>query len=466
MALPQPKPEFEQPTIEQPQVRNLALPPGKGFPGAVDRSPKKPTIFTWLGELLPFDTRKAEFKFFLLYILALTYVILFPFDFKFGPSDWTLQSLAFHKARFGWGDMAMNLVMFLPFGFLGVRAMRSPFRPLHYTILITLLALPVAYLLQYVLYYVPSRGPNRIDVLVNLAACFAAGWFGSVSKFRFFGGKRKLGMELWLSAPLTLAAFWVAYHLFPFVPVFSMAQITSSIAPLLDSPRISLLQTFRFFTGWLIFAHLCSTHMNRPLATKWLALILAAVVVGQVFMPRTVLTINVILGGLTALLAWHTLFKGSDRRARALAPLLMCMLLLHALIPFNPNWEELPRIHWLPLGGFLTWYIFGNIGIFFAKMFMYGGLVWLMAEIPISWRRATVLSFLYLCLIEVLQYMYHLPHPHIVETTDPVILLLMALWIKWCRPRIVQIDYIGPERRTADGVVMGSGARKTWQVKG
>lgn len=38
-----------------------------------------------------------------------------------------------------------------------------------------------------------------MDTFWNVFGCFLAGGFGSVSKFRFVGGKR--GQELWKSAP-------------------------------------------------------------------------------------------------------------------------------------------------------------------------------------------------------------------------------------------------------------------------
>jgi VanZ family protein len=451
MALPQPKPEFEQPPIEQPQAQPLALPPGRSFPGMVDRTPKRRTLLDLLRELLPFDTRKAEFKFFLVIAGLIAYGSLYPFHIHFGPSDWTLRSLAFHRPPISLGDIASNVVLFLPFGFLGVRAMRSPFRPWHYVLLITLLALIVSYLIQYLQYYVPSRIPSRLDVICNVAGAFLAGTFGSVSRFRFFGGKRKLGVELWHSAPLLLAGCWVAYLLVPFIPSVDLGQIKNSLKPLLLHPELSPMEIFRNFTGWLVFAHLCSAHMKRPLRSRLLVLVMAATLLGQVLIMRNAVTWSHVLGSLTALLVWHALFKSSDRRERTLAPLLMIMLLLHALLPFDPDWIVDRNFHWLPLSGFLEGYRFINISVLFSKMFFYGGLVWLMQEASIKWGRATVLPLILLCSIELLQYMFNLKG-HVPETTDPLILVLMAYWIKWYRPKPLRIDYIGPERRGAETV--------------
>ncbi len=88
-------------------------------------------------KILPFQYRSTEFRIFLVVIALISYGSLHPFKFRlniYSPEIIApLFSRGYDLKIVSWEDLASNIILFMPFGFMGVRALQTPFKPAYYT---------------------------------------------------------------------------------------------------------------------------------------------------------------------------------------------------------------------------------------------------------------------------------------------------------------------------------------------
>ncbi|OEU63853.1 MAG: hypothetical protein BBJ57_04575 [Desulfobacterales bacterium PC51MH44] len=381
-------------------------------------------------QIMPFQTKKTAFKFFLFITFLIAYGSVFPFNFQLDSIDLTIlkSSLMFWRQPSILGDIMSNICLFVPFGFLGVRSMRSPFKPISYALIITLYGLLFAFLLQALQLFLPGRIPSLQDIIWNYAGCLTGAWLGVVKRFHFFGDRR--GKDLWISVPLLLVGCWMACRLIPFVPSLDWGEIKHGLKPLLLHPDLSFANIFRDFVAWTIFAHLCSSARARPLPIVYFAIMILCVLGTQVIIVNRVVTLPNVLGALTAVIIWWGVLRNSQKRTAILITLTFGMVVVQGLMPFNLT-EGKQALQWIPFHGFLSGNMLWNTIVLFEKMFLYGSMVWLLEESNINWTWSAIISTAWVSMVEIGQmwFSHHSP-----EITDPLIILLMALWIKLYRP--------------------------------
>lgn len=401
-----------------------------------------------LSRILPFQLSKTEFKLFVTYTLLIIYGTLYPFNFQF--QEVPLQDLLTHYIpvqQIDLDDMGLNLLLFMPFGFLGVRAMRSPFLPDFYSLSVTLCCVPLAFVLQFLQIMIPSRVPSLLDVLLNILGCGLAAAFGASPRFRFFWGKR--GTEHWKSIPLFLALCWLGYLLAPFLPSLEPGFILEGIKPLWPHPEFSLLSTLLFLTGWAMFAQALSEHMDQPLRPWKLMVIIFHVWAGQILIMHSSITVSHVTGSLIACIIWAMMWQRTDQgKLKILFGLLLLTVSLRGLYPFELSSSGYIDFHFLPFTGFLEGSREINLPMLFLKVFLYGSTIWFLERSGTSSRNAFLLCLVWITLIEIAQlwYIRHTP-----EVTDMIIVLATALLIKkFGQSTAPQVStYQGPEKRQA-----------------
>lgn len=399
--------------------------------------------------ILPFDYSKKEFLFFVLYTLFIIYGSLFPFEFKLSNIPIEVHNLkSFLLCNYCFktsiGDIVTNLFLFVPFGFLGVRSMRSPFKPLYYTFIITLISIPIAHGVQLAQFFVKGRVPSLMDSICNIIGCFLAGLFGSISKFRFIFGKR--GQELWKSLPLLIMICWILYNLVPFIPTLDFGEIKNSLKPLLLHPQFDFLNTIKYLIGWIIFSYMYKQYTDKDLKLKYLLLIITITLLSKIFIERRVIGIPHVLGALSAILAIKFAEKKSQD-PKILFFILLTYLTIDGLWPFNFHMHQYNHFHLIPFYGFLEGNLFITSYVMFQKAFFYASLIWILEQCNVRWSRATIFCVLWAATIEIAQIWFA---SHTPETTDPLLMFLIALWIKKNRPydKIKnKTKYLGPDRR-------------------
>ena len=379
-----------------------------------------------LATVLPFKLKNTEFTFFLLMAAVIVHGSLYPYRFHLIDIETLIRSL-FIMGYTTPADMASNVLLFVPFGFLGVRSMQTPFKPIYYVILITIIGLIFAYLVQVMQLFYEGRVPSMHDVIWNLVGTLLGAWLGAVDRLRFIGGRR--GQELWLTVPMLLAGCWILSRLVPLVPALDLSVIKHGLKPLLLHPEFSIADIFRNFVAWIIFAHLFSSLLKNSLSTILFGVIITCILGAQVIIEMRVVSLPNALGAVGAFLVWGAILKHYQKRAIILVLLIMAMLAVNGLKPFQIG--EAKEIQWVPFWGYIRgagkiW----TVILFFYKMFLYGSLVWLLEEIERKWIVAATIATLWVMLIEFLQIWFV---GHTPEITDPFIVMMMAIWVKQFR---------------------------------
>ena len=275
-----------------------------------------------LASVLPFKPKNTEFKFFLLMTAVIAHGSLYPYRFHLINIETLIRSL-FIMGFTTPADIASNVLLFLPFGFLGVRSMQTPFRPIYYVILITLIGLIYAYLIQIMQLFYAGRVPSMHDVIWNFVGTLLGAWLGVMDRLRFIGGQRD--QELWMTAPMVLAGCWIMSRLVPLVPSLDLGAIKHGLKPLLLHPDFSLANIFRHFVSWTIFAHLCSRIFKKPFSSISLGIVIMLVLGAQVIIAKRVVTLPNALGGAIAFFIWGTILRHYQKRAIIFVVLTMAM---------------------------------------------------------------------------------------------------------------------------------------------
>lgn len=399
-----------------------------------------------MATVLPFKLKNTEFKFFLLMAAVIAHGSLFPYRFQMIDIE-TLKSSLFIWGFTGPVDMASNVLLFVPFGFLGVRSMQTPFKPIQYTLVVMLIGLAFAYFLQVLQLYYIGRVPSMHDVIWNFVGALLGAWLGVMERLRFIGGRR--GQEIWMTAPMVLAGCWIMSRLVPMVPSLDLGAIKHALKPLLLHPDFSMANIFRHFVSWTIFAHLCSRFLKKPLSSISLGIVIMLVLFAQVIIEKRAVSLPNALGAAIAFFIWGAVLRHYQKRAIIFVVLTMAMLVVNGLKPFQIGAAS--GFQWVPFYG----YIAGSVGIwtiidFFEKMFLYGSLVWLLEETECKWSVAATVATLWVLMIEILQIWFVGRSP---EITDPFIVLMMAIWVKQFRHVKIAADKpvcYGVDKRRCD----------------
>jgi VanZ family protein len=225
-----------------------------------------------------------------------------------------------------------------------------------------------------------------------------------------------------IPAALLLGMFAV-WQLAPFVPTIDWQKWRNALKPLLLNPEITVPMILGYAVLWLVIARLALAVFNpaRP-PLLWIALAagqfaLELVIVGQVIRLGEV--VGAVLGlGLATVLVQ----PASRWRDPLLAALLAGYIVDQGLQPytFTPGGAS---FSWLPFAGFLHGSLFVAVQSFGQKLFTYGGLIWLATRAGLHLGWATAVTALLVLALEIAQ--TRLPG-RVAEITDPLLALLAA----------------------------------------
>jgi VanZ family protein len=377
-------------------------------------------------------------------VAVILYGSLFPFHFQAvevpgGPLSALLSTWNIPDDR---GDVVSNFLLYLPFGFFSVRALRKLRVPPCWVLaaLITLTGFALSMCVEMMQFYVPGRDSAMADVYANTAGAFAGALAAAWLRRDLFPGSRVrvLRQEIvWRPFAILLIACWLGNRLFPYFPAGDFHAHWSSLRTLLTVP--GPLDLYKQSVYWLaaavmldsLFApmlksaesartvNLESTRSRIALAA--MVVMIAAVAMARLFLIGGTVSSAEIAGPFIAILAWAAMSR-LTRRAAIVAILFVVLAILQALDPFH-FLAEPRQFGWIPFASFISGPREGGVRVFFEKAFTYGTLVWLPvragASFPIAAIAGTALVFC-LRLAQVF-----LPGRS-AEITDAVMVLMMA----------------------------------------
>lgn len=327
------------------------------------------------------------------------------------------------------GDLAGNLVLFIPYGLAAMAwARRVPtfWRFLLVTALGALLSLAV----ELTQSCIPGRTSSWSDVGLNTLSTAIGALLLPLFQ-RLIDRQRPGIVRADVAATLLLGAFLI-WQLAPFVPTIDWQKWRNALKPLLLAPQFGPEMVLSYAVVWLMVARLALAVFRpaHPLLL-WTLLLIAEQAAELVVVGKT-LRAGELLGGIIGIaLAWALLRRGATAgRDRIVAALFAAYVLYLGLEPFAFS-PVAKAFHWLPFAGFVQGSTLVAVQAAGQKLFCYGGLIWILTRSGVGLSTAGIATMLAVLGMEFAQ--TRLPG-RLAEITDPI-LALMAMSMLWLTDR-------------------------------
>ncbi|SEO98395.1 VanZ family protein [Aquisalimonas asiatica] len=381
---------------------------------------------------------------FVLSALGIIYGSLYPFDFDFGLMPaYKVEELLFSgwDEQLGTLNLMTNILLFIPYGLFGVLAFAS-WRWYWAWPALAVITVVVAFGVQVLQLWLPGRVPTFADGIINLGGLAIGAGLAYIPVVRRLLTQRHAYAREIMALPFLLMLCWLAYRLFPFVPSVAISSIKDGLRPILLEPELRPFDVFHNAVAWIVFAHLWE-RCRLPWLMLWL--VIPGVVLAPIGIADNALALHNVIGAAVALVAWWGLRSQVRRPVEVVVLLLMTMLLVQGLRPFEYGPSEFT---WLPFQGFLGGSMVINTLSLLEKTFLYGSLVWLILEASQSRATALLLPVILLAAIEAAQTQIA---TRSAEVTDPVMAALFwaVVMVGW-RPERARVGRSG-RRRVSGG---------------
>ena len=349
----------------------------------------------------------------LLIIALLLYASLYPWHFHaYWYADSPLRVLM-HTWPARWHafdarDIAVNLLAYLPLGFFAFATFAS-FRSRFTAALgAVLLGFTMSVSIELVQLVIVNRSSSLVDIAANTIGTIGGAIAGWAWKTHHHASRSPMRADA-----LLLAACWVLFQLFPFLPHRG-------------APR--LLATWRWIDALAMFAAvLALARIVDVLGGTLLRRRITLAALTTLALLRTLLyTRNFTVAELFGAALAFALVWWIPIRASLAAGLLGMVVSLQGLEPFR--FSETPQsFSWLPFGASFGAEWEPGLVVLLGKLFMYGALLWLIWEAGVRLAVAAAAVAALLTTIEVVQ--IYMPG-RTPEITDPVIAMVLA-WVFW-----------------------------------
>ena len=343
---------------------------------------------------------------------------IYPFNFAFNSGPGAYAKLWGSCCTMpGRGDLMGNVILFVPFGFLGFLATSGS--DLRGRVgLVVVVGSIFAFALQLLQVHLPSRDENLQDVLWNGVGILAGGGFAVL--VREYVRPMQSGAASLSLLPACLLMAWLAYRLMPFVPSLDWQLIKNSVKPLFN-PGFSFGGIVHDAVAWTAVGYLLKELRAGAGLDRYLPALIAAVLALEVVIVSNAVTAPNVLGALFALLLWPAL-RNSENSASVLGVVLLGGIVVSGLSPFITAAQSAP-FNWLPFHGYLGGSMYLNAQSALDKVFLYGAVIFMLSRSSLTTRSATTIAFVTVLVIELAQtrFVGHTP-----EITDPLLVLLAA----------------------------------------
>jgi VanZ family protein len=362
-------------------------------------------------------SRRAYAFVFLLVVGFILYGSLYPFQFHARPAETDPFAYLLSTWR-DWdhgGDLVANILLYIPFGFLGVGAFG---RWAALPVLLAAAALATGVELG------QFHDQGRVTSMGDVYADTIGGGVGVIVAITVRAGPRwTLLRELWDDPPAAFVLFmWFLYRLYPYVPVTTVHKYLRAFAPFVMGPPVAPVDLARFAVAWTGIGVILNALYGFRRAWILLVLLIVAEFVGRVLIIDAMLQPADVLGAGLALGLAPLLPREGGRRLAIVAFAFAGMIVVARLEPFA--FSAAPAAFgWVPFVSLLR----GSIGVaiqaFCEKFFQYGGLIWLLHRAGLRTVYATILTAMLLFVTSLAE--THLPGRS-AEITDAVMALAIG----------------------------------------
>jgi VanZ family protein len=345
-------------------------------------------------------------------VALIAYGSLFPFQFHAcvgGPAA-LLRTPATPAER---GDALSNILLYVPLGFFGYRALRGSRMAFAAA---ALGGTALSFLIESAQFCDLGRVPSMADVWTN-----AAGTMLGALASAIVGGN--------VPFAALLAACWLGTRTLPYLPSVEFAKYRAALGPLIHG-RIDPLALFHSFALWLAAAAVVDMLVGVKRA-RWAISALAAVIfAARIVVVDLTLEPSEMLGALAAIAAWNAI-AGQAWRMKAIGALFAAYIVESALEPFR--FLTAPRpFGWIPFYSFMVGPRENGSRVFLEKCFSYGFLVSIAVASGLRWRVAAFGAVALVLASRVVQ--IYLPGRS-AEITDALMVAMMAATMWILKPR-------------------------------
>jgi VanZ family protein len=352
-------------------------------------------------------------------VALILYGSLYPFEFynHMDPAKGMRYLLSTWRLHTSAGDVLANILLYLPFGFFVAKtAIRLA------PILRVFAALAAGAALSMSLEYAQLWDAGRVSAMSDLYANSLGAFLGAIT-----GTALTIDLHLFRWRELRRRPFafllilcWIAYRLFPYVPVIDAHKYWHAVVPLLYGPAVKPLDILPYFAGWLAVGALLESALGPTVRAALPGLVAvtfcARIAIGDIALSRAD-----VAGGLAAAAIWVVWPHATKRRNWIVAVVLAIDVVFEGLRPFR--FLAAPRAFgWVPFLSLIDGSVWISLPSYMAKFFLYGALVWSLRRSGLSWIAATVVAAALVSLVHYMQ--IYLPGRS-AEITD-VLLVVMA----------------------------------------
>lgn len=352
-------------------------------------------------------------------VTLILYGSLYPFEFNnhVDPTKGVQYLLSTWRPHTSIGDVLANILLYLPFGFFAAKTAveLAPFLRV-FAALVAGAALSMS--LEYAQLWDAGRVSAMSDVYANSLGAVIGATIGmaltiDVHLFHWRELRRRPFAFLMILC-------WIAYRLFPYVPVIDAHKYWHAIMPLLYGPAAKPLDILPYFAGWLAVGALLESAVG-PTVRVALPGLLFVIFGARVAIGDVALSQADVAGGFVAAAIWVAWPFASKRRMRIIAAALAGDVVVEGLRPFR--FLAAPRpFNWVPFLSLIDGSIWTSLPAYMAKFFLYGTLVWSLRRTGLSWIVATAAAA---TLVFAVHYMQIYLPGRSAEITD-VLLVAMA----------------------------------------
>jgi len=278
------------------------------------------------------------------------------YPFNFAASAFTPERLErlvdLTERQFSRGDILGNVLLFVPFGFVEIAALKKSITsPTSRFLTMLAVSLALAIATQVPQLFLPRRDAFSWDIVFNLVGAALGGGLGL--RLGYLITRLKTGPLM--SPGLVFSLLWAGALLAPLMPSVDLSRFKTSASELFFPGMFSSGQAITLVTGWLVLAELSRGRMHRYVAVAGLVLALSplfgvrlnwtfvfapvvalAISGAGAIMPRTTRTIGLMILMTLSVIVDHLdpSFYGQVSRLPWLNDLLRAVFFIAALIYF------------------------------------------------------------------------------------------------------------------------------------
>jgi VanZ family protein len=352
------------------------------------------------------------------------YGTLFPFSFQADAHTGGIVAAFINSAsvRPSGGDLISNIVLFLPFGFLGMQALPERIPKLVRYALVFGLGTATSLGIEISQYYTTMRTTSVYDLGLNAISVLIGAVAGGANWQRFVSGGATYGIRPRSIYPLAAVAAWAGYRLFPYVPTIDFQHVKDAIKPLLAITSVPITDVVRHFGMVLGLALLLQAIFSPRSAILALILMALGVIAAKPFIVTTVISPAEVVGTVAALAIWLAVLSQANSRTMIVVVIFAAALAVQGLAPFELS-TETENFSFVPFSGFEQGSMAVNLQSFFEKVFLYGTFIWLIVQAGGSTKLSLTLVVIFATTIEIAQRYIVGRSP---EITDPMLALIMG----------------------------------------